>query len=133
MMRPCDVCGTPYEAKRKTSRYCSATCRVRASRAGGVESNVVQLPQPSDDSDAGPLETATRATLVEVEKDAHPLGVALLSLARRLDNPGADSISSLSAGMKRYDEMLASLTRGHAQTAAQSYQDELAARRAKHA
>lgn len=33
MKRKCDVCGKEYEAKRKTSKYCSNTCRSRASRA----------------------------------------------------------------------------------------------------
>lgn len=32
MLRRCEVCGIPYEAKRSTSRFCSATCRQRANR-----------------------------------------------------------------------------------------------------
>jgi hypothetical protein len=32
--RSCVVCGAPFVAKRSDARYCSATCRKRASRAG---------------------------------------------------------------------------------------------------
>ena len=132
MMRPCDACGTPYEAKRRTSRYCSTRCRTRASRAGGVDAKVIELQTQAPD-DSGPLESSTRATLTDAGKVDHPLGVALLTLARRLDQPGADSISSISAGMKQFEAMLATLTRGQASTSAQALQDELAARRARHA
>jgi len=30
--RRCDVCGTPYEAKRAASRFCGDVCRKRATR-----------------------------------------------------------------------------------------------------
>jgi len=33
--RACDECGKPYLAKRATSRFCGAACRMRVSRAGG--------------------------------------------------------------------------------------------------
>jgi hypothetical protein len=33
MIRGCDVCGRPYEAKRVSSRFCSGTCRKRNLRA----------------------------------------------------------------------------------------------------
>jgi predicted nucleic acid-binding Zn ribbon protein len=29
MTRDCDVCGSPYEAYRRTSRFCSPRCRAR--------------------------------------------------------------------------------------------------------
>jgi uncharacterized OB-fold protein len=46
MTRQCDVCGTTYTAKRATSRYCGATCRTRASRAGVAAAVVPVKPQP---------------------------------------------------------------------------------------
>lgn len=132
MIRPCDVCSTPYEAKRKTSRYCSSSCRVRASRLGGVDPATVVVDLMAA-SDAGPVEAATLATLSEVDKVAHPLGAAALVLARRLDNPGVDTGSAVASLVARLEATLTTVTRGHSQTSAQSYQDELAARRAKHA
>lgn len=132
MKRPCDVCGTVYEAKRKTSRYCSPTCRVRKSR--GAE--VVELPQPESplpDDDRGPCYVATLRTLSEVDRHATPLGVAALALAQRIDRPGMDTGSALASVVGRLETTLAAAMKGAgAATAPGQLKDELAARRAAH-
>jgi hypothetical protein len=88
MKRACDICGERYEAQRRTSKFCSARCRVRnASR-----------PKPdAPDAPAQPVAGGlyTRALLDYVE-----LGVAdstsaqlALGLAARLDSPTASDAS----------------------------------------
>lgn len=130
MKRPCDVCGTTYEAKRATSRYCSSACRVRKAR--GAE--VVDLPPsvPSD-SEAGSCYAATLRALHEAGRADHPMGAAALALARRVDSPGADTGSALASVVGRLDLALTAATRGAgAASAPGKLQDELAARRAAH-
>lgn len=41
MLRTCDFCGRRYEAKRKTSKYCCATCRKRANAKAAIEERCV--------------------------------------------------------------------------------------------
>lgn len=129
-MRPCDVCGTPYEAKRATSKYCSPTCRVRKSR--GAE--VVELPQPEAPSSGdGPVYRATLRTLDDIDRASTPLGAAALALARRLDSPGVDTGSAIAAVARQLEATLTAATRGaDAATAPGQLRDELAARRAAH-
>lgn len=134
MERPCDVCGTAYEAKRKTSRYCSTRCRTRASRAGGVK--VVDLPTvpPESPPGLGSVAAATLAALEMAERANTPMGQASLALARRLDEPGADTGSAMAAVAKQLEAMLASATKGAASASSpDQLRDELAARRQKHA
>ena len=133
MMRPCDVCGTPYEAKRATSRYCSPTCRVRKSRGAEV------VPLPAVDSEKptepqrGPCYTATLRALTEADRHETPLGVAALALAQRIDSPGMDTGSALASVVGRLESTLTAAMKGAgAATAPGQLKDELAARRAAH-
>lgn len=117
MLRPCDVCGVSYEAKRPSSRFCSGTCRKRASRG------VVTLPEvtesekgpiaegdrspipvlvPSSDLEAGPVETALLEELAEVERATTALGRAALALARRVDI-GRDTGAGLASLVKQLE------------------------------
>ena len=131
MMRPCNACGETYEAKRSTSKYCSSSCRVRASR-GGAE--VVEIPAPpaaEADGDVGPVTTATLKALAEADRLEHPMGAAALALARRVDFPGLDTGSAFAAVVRQLEATLAAATKGAAAaTAPGMLQDELAARRA---
>lgn len=132
-MRPCDVCGTPYEAKRATSKYCSATCRMRKSR--GAE--VVPLPAAETgkpgEPPRGPCYAATLRTLTDADRHDTPLGVAALVLAQRIDNPGMDTGSALASVVGRLEVTLAAAMKGAgAATAPGQLRDELAARRAAH-
>lgn len=84
--RDCDVCGTRYEAKRPSSKYCSARCRNRKARHGLPDADVVHLPGRGD---AASVVSATRAELAEAGRlDTH-LGQAALALAERIDNAKA--------------------------------------------
>lgn len=61
--RRCDVCSRTYPYRLTTSRYCSSTCRSKASRRGGVGENGgkngASAAIPADD----PLLLATRREL----------------------------------------------------------------------
>lgn len=91
MQRICDVCGRDYEAKRKDSLTCSATCRSR-------KRNVA----PPDDS-AGPDENSlVKATRLELEaagKADTMLGQLALALAARLKSE-ATGVSALSKELR---------------------------------
>jgi hypothetical protein len=130
MKRPCDVCGTVYEAKRKTSRYCSSGCRARKS----LGAEVVELPPPTaGENEGGPCYAATLRSLTEASRHDTPLGAAALALARRIDSPGLDTGSALASLVGRLETTLATAMKGAgAATAPGQLKDELAARRAAH-
>ena len=136
MKRPCDLCGTVYEAKRATSKFCSSNCRTRKARGVVVDLPAGRLSGVVDESDvpmATPVETATLKALVEAGRLDSPLGAAAMMLARRMDSPGLDTGSAVAAVARQLEATLASATRGaSAATAPQTLQDELAARRAAH-
>ena len=97
--RACDRCGRSYEAKSKLSKFCSARCRMAASRAGG---SVVPIRPKSDDHE-GPNAAAYRAKLEELGCVDSAQGVHLLTLARRLDasdRETGNSTASLSREMR---------------------------------
>ena len=125
------TCGTAFEARDKRAKYCSDRCRKRAQRGG----QVVDLPtEPRETSrQCGEVEKATRKELESAGRLDTALGQACLTLARRLDWPGVDTGSALSSVAGRLEDLLAKATKGAAGTATQQYQDELAARRARHA
>lgn len=45
--RKCDVCSVTYAAKRETSKYCSARCRVRASRKRNATPRTKKVRRPT--------------------------------------------------------------------------------------
>ena len=125
--RPCDVCGEVYEAKRTNSRYCSSTCRKRASR--GAVAPVVVVPDPVP----GPVEMATEQQLVTLKRGSSPLGQAALTLARRIDR-GVEAGAGLASLVKQLEATLRSVSL-EARQAAPSFLDqaidEVAQRRAQ--
>lgn len=127
------TCGTEFEARSAKARYCSDRCRKRKNK--GAE--IVELAASKaalGESDSGPVESATARELADSDRLETALGQACLTLARRLDNPGLDTGSAMSAVAGRLEAMLAAATRGAAKaTSPQQLRDELAARRAKHA
>lgn len=135
MIRPCDVCGIPYEAKRPNSRFCGGTCRQRAARGyKPPPANVVALSTVSTvpaDGDKGPVEVSTLQVLTECERQSTPLGEAALALARRVDI-GRDTGAGLAALVKQLESTLRSATVGVIDEASplDKARDELAARRA---
>jgi hypothetical protein len=82
-VRVCDVCGVEHVARRPNSRYCGATCRQRARRAGMARAGVVRLPPPTDT----PLLAAVQAELEAAGQADSWLGRAALMLALRLGDP----------------------------------------------
>ena len=131
MERSCDVCGQLYQARRRTSKYCSTRCRTRASRGHVSSERVVPLAVPS--GDVGDVERSTVAALERAERLDTPLGRACVVLARRLDSPGMDTGSAMASVAGRLEALLASATRGAgAVSAPQQLRDELAERRQRH-
>lgn len=93
MQRACDSCGTDYEAKRPTSRYCSTKCRNRAARAG------VSKPRIHAESSDPIVITTTVADQVRRELGQileSSAGQMALSLAHRLD-AAVDTGSAMAA------------------------------------
>ena len=132
-------CGKTFAARSNRARYCSDRCRKRAQRAGGV-GEVVELPAKvgqvagSALASPGPVEAATVEALMAADRLETPHGAMALSLARRMDEPGLDTGSALAAVSRQLDAILTVALRGAgAASAPQQLQDELAARRAKHA
>ena len=104
MQRPCDECGTPYEAKRPTSRFCSTRCRTRQTRKrqSGIVTSPPSLTVITDDK-LQPLTDATRIELGHLAETAD--GVLLLTLAARIDavpetSPALASLSKEYAARK---------------------------------
>jgi hypothetical protein len=97
MDRLCDVCCVPYVAQRRTSRYCSGRCRVRASRAGlsGPGRPVRRVDLVSSGPSA--LVQAVTAELERVGRLDSAYGVMALALARALSSSSYVSGSSVAA------------------------------------
>jgi hypothetical protein len=97
MDRLCDVCCVPYVAQRRTSRYCSGRCRVRACRAGlsGPGRPVRRVDLVSSGPSA--LVQAVTAELERVGRLDSAYGVMALALARALSSSSYVSGSSVAA------------------------------------
>jgi hypothetical protein len=100
MQRNCDYCGKPYEAKRKSSKYCSDTCRVKTSQHGG---NVVTLPPAGEERSADPTGLVASIT-AELEQGGRlntALGQQAVFLASRLAiSPFDTSLASMSRELR---------------------------------
>lgn len=125
------TCGTVFPARSSKARYCSDRCRKRKNKADDLADLVSLTPAP--DAGVGSVERATAAELVEVGRLDSVLGQTCLVLARRLDSPGLDTGSAISAVAARLEATLAAAKKGAgALPAPQQLQDEVAARRARH-
>lgn len=92
----CVVCTRPFQALRSSAKYCDATCRQRAKRAGGVAS-VAALPErPPGDAEPD-LVAATRRELVRAKREDSVLGQQALALALRLSTGAADTGSAVAS------------------------------------
>lgn len=123
MRRSCDGCGKPYEAKRSDSKFCSSTCRSRASVAR-VHAPAVAVVPVDDPSES--VYAVTREILSGVERLRSAAGVKALVLARQMDAPGHTG-PSLAALSKEHTALLAQALEG-VQVAADPV-DELEKRR----
>lgn len=86
MMRKCDFCGNPYQAKRPQSKYCSTNCRVRNSRTPGP---LPPTPVSSRKKKSGSAATSPSPGDAPVDLDANPSESALVRATRaQLENAG---------------------------------------------
>ena len=102
MREQCAVCSEPFEAKRKTAKYCSPRCRVRAARQPKAEA---AAPMPVDPD--AELWTATLDELTAAGRVASASGQAALLLARRLDSRLVETGSSVAAMVREHRAALA--------------------------
>lgn len=109
MVRNCDVCQTSYGAKRPSSKYCSERCRKRAQRSPMVAPVVApaQVVFVTSSTAGGSLVGSTVAELAAVSQLDSSLGQAALLLARRLDEGGMDTGSSVAAMIREHRVTLA--------------------------
>lgn len=145
MQRPCDICGDLYEAKRPTSKFCSARCRQAKARGATAlpavtkretdevtGSDIASIATLVPGDGPGPLESALRAELSAVERDGTTLGLAALALARRVD-AGRDTGAGM-ASLVRQLEATAKSAQADVRSEASPLdkaRDQLAERRAK--
>lgn len=105
MRKDCEFCGTTFEAKRSTAKYCSNEHRVQAQRGAAKSkktSTVVAFglaPRPPrGEPERGPLEAAALAELESFGRAETLAGGVVLALARRIDGAGpADTGSGFAA------------------------------------
>lgn len=103
MQRPCDVCGRPYEAKRRTSRFCSGRCRQR-NHENPRPVPLVAMPP----AEPGEITKALTSELTNTGQMSTWLGQHALILARRLDDP-FESGAGVAALSKAFRAVLAEL------------------------
>lgn len=117
-VRNCDKCGREYTFQRRTSKYCSQTCRnaamMQRRRLGAsAQPRPPRALQVVDDQAHVGATTLTEATLVElaaVGREATALGLAALALARRIDHAHGETGSALASMVKAHREALAAAT-----------------------
>ncbi|HQV83160.1 MAG TPA: hypothetical protein PLX57_08645 [Ornithinibacter sp.] len=130
------TCGKTFAAGRANARYCSDKCRKRTNRAPGAD--VVPIAPESANVEAGPhigpIEAAARSELEQADRLDTSLGQVVVALARRLDRGEMETGSAYSSLANTYDAKMAAATRGAGKaTAPGQLQDELEARRRRHA
>jgi hypothetical protein len=108
MERACVICGTGFVARNSRRRFCSDRCRKRAVRGGFVAA--VSAAEPRTPSGPGAVEQATGEVLRAVGRLGTPLGQVAVVLARRLDHPGADTGSALSAVARQLQVAMEAVT-----------------------
>lgn len=121
VVKPCDLCGTPYQAKR-ASRYCSPACRSQASAARVGRKVVPTEPVVVESSVAA----AVRAELQAVGRLDTVAGQAALTLAARVDAQ-AETGAALAALVKQLHATMATATADASESL--DVLDELRARR----
>lgn len=120
----CACCGQPFEAKRRTARFCSATCRSRARRTSSPPVRGQRdkgRAKPGADS---ALVVAVRRELEEAGQLATVEGQLALMLAAQSATVAASALATLSVELRRL--MALALARG-----AQPEDDVTRARRAR--
>src|SRR5215471_15590890 len=100
----CQSCGAVFDAKRKTAKYCTRRCSMRASRAGELGEPTPAAPGQGKTKApvTSHLERWTRHALEEVRRVDTWAGQAALVLAARIDGGGAETGSALASMIKEH-------------------------------
>jgi hypothetical protein len=122
-VRRCDQCGVEYEAARRTSRYCSSSCRVHAYQGAPARKS---RAKPAGDVPTG-LMASTLQELVSAGRESTALGQAALLLAYRIERSQMDTGAGVASLVKQHGATLAEALKGATQ--AKSGLDELRSRR----
>lgn len=112
MRKDCPSCGTAFEAKRATAKYCSNKCRQRAFQRTGPAGRPETAPPLEPSSEPGPTAAATTVELERADRLNTAIGQAALVLAKRIDASSTETGGSL-----------ASLVREHRATMAEALRD----------
>lgn len=142
MQRACVVCGTRYEARRVTSKYCSSRCRTRACReqgrtglvaltGAGAAPSAVLPAAVAESPGAGELVAQVQRELQTANRLDTYLGQAAVDIARRIEaTPGAP-LSQVAAVHRELRVAVAEAVKGAHQvkSAVQRRRDELEERR----
>lgn len=94
MIKRCEICGRDFEAKRSTARFCSNTCRSRASR-GYAYDGELQTPEPS-----------ARMSVDEVNDVVHRAHMAAADMSRASMLTAAPLCLKLRRAAKRIEDAL---------------------------
>ncbi|SRR6266498_3793323 len=121
MQRACDVCGQRYEAKRRTSKYCSTRCRTRSSRG-----QVVKLPTSAEHPASSGVVATYRKRLAKAGRLDTPEGAHVMLLAEAMAAAG-NSAAGVALLSRELAARMADAMRG-AQSKADAL-DELSRRR----
>jgi len=109
MNKVCEICGKEYEAKRATSRYCGAKCRVRAGRVSVTGSLMTDpLSVTNNDPDVTVKVSVTPLPRVDTVEELPPVNTwEVRRLARQaaidadIDNPLGKSFDLSEEGFRR--------------------------------
>ena len=124
MTRTCAQCGKSFEARSSRAKFCSSTCRARKS-----EGRPSRDPASGSTQQSAPAgqESAVRASLEAAGRESHPLGIASLVLARRIDASAQETPQALAALVRELRATLVDALDGAGQAA--DTVDEVGARR----
>ena len=123
MTRTCAQCGKSFEARSSRAKFCSSTCRARKSEGHpSREPSTGSAEQPP----AG-QEASVRTVLEAAGRESHPLGIASLVLARRIDASAQETPQALAALVRELRATLVDALDGAGQAA--DTVDEVGARR----
>jgi hypothetical protein len=129
-------CGQVFEAKRKTAKYHSRACSMRASRAGAI--STPPTPASPEQVKAKPPPShcyrSTRAELAEAGRVGSSHGQAALILAWRIDHAQSETGAAVSAMINSLAGAMERALRGDKRKdPVARQQDEVARRREQHA
>ena len=113
MDRNCSHCGTSFPAQRPTARYCSSSCRSRASvqrkREGQVAEVVTNLPERPSDPASTLAGTVGRQLEGAKKRDTYA-GQQALIIAERMDRLSPlDTGSQVAALSRELDRLMTAL------------------------